>query len=230
MVEVVLWMAIFASINKTELLGFSREAYLSYALWAAFFARVSATWMYEFRMIDEIDSGRVNSVLIRPISFFNYYLGQFLGYKILTGGVSFLIPLVVSFMIPSHIHIDRLPLAIALLLYYLILVHTLSFSVASLAFFWNRVGSITVAKNLMMWILMGELFPLDLVPDPYKALFMSLPFRNGVFVPVGYLTGRLGFTDVMHGFVSTTIGIVFFALIGGIIYKRGRQVYTGQGA
>jgi ABC-2 type transport system permease protein len=69
-IEVTLWSAILASTATGTLAGFPRSSYLAYALWAAFFARISTNWMYEFRMMEEIDSGTVNSVLSRPISFY----------------------------------------------------------------------------------------------------------------------------------------------------------------
>src|SRR4051812_23467450 len=75
-IELTLWYAIFKTSNSPTIGGFTREYYLSYALWAAFAARISVSWMYEFRMIEEIESGSVNSLIVRPMSFYEYYLSQ----------------------------------------------------------------------------------------------------------------------------------------------------------
>ena len=186
--------------------------------------------MYEFRMIDEIESGKVNGLLLRPISFYEYYLGQYLGYKTLTGVLSFLIPITVCLFVSSPVDLLRLPLAVSLLFFYVIFIHTVSFCIASLGFFFNKIHSVTIAKNITIWLLSGEIFPLDLVPDPYKKILLWLPFSSGVFVPTGYLTGRLQVHDVLLGFRSVSIGIFISGAVAMVLWTQGRRVYSGTGA
>jgi ABC-2 type transport system permease protein len=229
-IEIALWSAIFAGSGQTMIGAFPKESYLAYALWGAFFARISANWMYEFRMIDEIDTGTVNSVLARPISFYEYYLSQFMGYKILTSLISLIVPFVITLVMSGPTLHSRFPGALLLVVFYLILVHTISFSIASCAFFFNRIHSFTVAKNIALWVLTGELFPLDLVPAPYRAWLLNLPFSSAVYVPVGYLTGRLGHADLLRGFVTVAAGLVVLAPISSMIWVAGRRRYSGTGA
>ena len=94
-VEIGLWYVMVSSIGTGDSLGgFSRIYYLHYALWAAFFARISANWMYESRMVDEIQTGTINVLLTRPLSFYEFYLSQFMSYKILTSIASLGIPII----------------------------------------------------------------------------------------------------------------------------------------
>lgn len=229
-IEVTIWSAIISSTGGSTLGGFNRESYVAYALWAAFFGRIGANWMYEFRMIEEIDSGTVNSVLARPISFYEYYLSQFMGYKFATTAISLIVPIVITFFISGPTQLERLPLACALQIFYLFLVHTISFSIASLGFFLNRVHGFTVAKNIALSMLTGELFPLDLVPEPYRHWIIALPFSNSVYIPVGYLTGRLGIESVTSGFYSIAIGLVLTAVFARFVWLAGRRRYSGTGA
>jgi ABC-2 type transport system permease protein len=228
--EVALWTAIFRGGGVETLNGFTREYYLAYALWAAFFARIAANWMYEMRMIDEIDSGTVNSILVRPISFFEFYLGQFMGYKILTSLISLLVPILICLFIDSSTHLARLPIAFLLATYYLVLAHLMSSIVSSFAFFFNRIHALTVTKNFILWFLVGELFPLDLLPIRFRSLIIALPFSSGVFIPVGYLTGRVPLKMVGQGFISITLGILFFTPIYLLLWNQGRKKYSGTGA
>lgn len=231
LIELTLWYAVFASASATEIGGFGRDHYLAYALWGAFISRITANWMYEFRMIDEIDSGSVNSALVRPFSFYEYYLSQFMGYKLVTTAISLTIPLGVTlFLKDSPIQLARLPAALALVVYYLFLVHTISFAVASTALYLNRVYSFTVAKNLFFWLLSGELFPLDLLPSPWRETLISLPFSAAVYLPTGYLTGRFGAEVIVRGFVSVSAGLVVFGALARLSWSRGMIRYAGTGA
>lgn len=230
LIEITLWVAIFASAGTTEIAGFGREYYLAYVLWAAFVGRISSTWMYEFRMIEEIEMGTVNSLLARPVSFFEYYLSQFMGYKIVTSAISLVIPICVCFFFALPMDFQRLPGTLALVIYYLFFVHTLSFCIACLAFRLNKVSSFTVAKNLGLWLFSGELFPLDLMPGAWKEIAISLPFANAVYIPVAYLTGRADHQLLLQGFASTTIGIAVLGVVAAMLWKSGLRNYSGTGA
>lgn len=229
-VEVVLWISIFAGSGLQQIAGFDVNHYIAYALWAMFLGRISSSWMYEFRMTNEIDTGSVNSLIVRPMSFYEYYLSQLMGYKFITTVVSLLIPAFIFLTFNLPVNWARLPLSLVLVFYYLILVHSMSFVVACLAFFLNRASSFTAAKNLCLWLLSGELFPLDLLPEPYKTWLIRLPFSSGVYIPTGYITGRVDFDLVLQSFFSVTLGILFFSLIGAWMWRKGLNAYSGTGA
>lgn len=229
-IEILLWFAVFRGAQTHTIAGFTEDYYLSYALWSAFFARICTSWMYEFRMIQEIDSGTINSLLTRPMSFYEYYFSQLMGYKFITTIISMIIPFVAVAIFDLPTKFERMPLAFALEFYYLILVHSISFVIAACAFYLNKVYSFTGAKNLALWLFTGELFPLDLMPEPMKSFVIALPFSSGVYVPVGYITGRLEIASIWQAFGSVTMGIVIVNLFGAWLWKKGLSVYTGTGA
>jgi ABC-2 type transport system permease protein len=230
LIETILWTAVFASIARPQIAGFAKEYYLSYALWGAFVSRISTNWMYEHRMIQEIETGTVNAILSRPMSFFEYYLSQFIGYKLITAAFSFFIPIAFCWFWDLPLQASRIPLMLLLVLYYLVFSHLMSFCIACCAFHWNRVYNLTAAKNLFLWLLTGELFPLDLIPAPYRATIIDLPFSSAVYIPVGYVTGRLGYLELMHGFLSVTCGILIVGAIAHVMWSRGLEKYSGTGA
>lgn len=221
---------VFKSLPGETLGGFGKDMYLAYAIWATFMGRVASNWMYEFNMLNEVESGTVNSVLVRPVSFYEYYLSQFLGYKWMCLVFTLWMPLSVCYFFNLPVDLLKVPFAMLLVAYYMVFVHTLSFVFASMAFFFNRVGSMSVGKNFVMWILVGELFPLDLAPEPWRSIIMKLPPASGVYLPVGFLTGRVSWDDFLFGFVSVTFGILVIGSVAMVIWNRGRKVYSGTGA
>ncbi len=228
--ELALWTAVFAGTQAVTVAGFTKSYYLSYVLWTAFVTRITTNWMYEHRMIEEISSGTVNSLIVRPMSFFEYYLSQLLGYKILVMACSFFIPAIICEFYELPVLYSRLPVVLFLVIYYLIFVQLMSFFISTLAFHLNRVWSLTVAKNLGLWIFTGELFPLDILPEPFKSTLIHLPFANAVYIPVGYLTGRFESDILWVGFASCTVGILLLGAICVGMWKWGLKTYSGTGA
>ena len=231
-VEVALWYAMVSSIGDgVELAGFSKAHYLHYALWAAFVARVGANWMYEFRMGEEIQSGTINVILTRPLSFYQFYFSQFMSYKVLTSAISLVVPAFVStFLIPGPTDLTRLPLAGLLIFGYLVMAYNMSFIVVCGGFHLNRISSITTAKNIAIWCFTGELFPIDLAPPAIKHLLLQLPFSAGVYVPVGYITGRCDASLVLNSLGSVIIWAIVFGLIGQLLWTTSIKKYSGTGA
>lgn len=229
-IEILLWISIFAYATSDTIGGFHKEAYLAYAIWAPFLGRITISWMYEAMMVEEIGQGNINIILTRPISFYEYYLSQLMGYKLITTFLSLLIPVGISYYYKLPVIYDRLPFAILLVSYYLLLVHTMSFIVSSLAFYVTKVKSITLVKNLCLWLLAGEILPLDLMPKALYDLLMFLPFSAGVYIPASYITGRVGVEQIYHGFYSVTVSLVVLSLVARLIWKAGLRTYTGTGA
>lgn len=229
-IELLMWLAIFESASALTIGGFTRDNYLAYGVWAPFLGRISVSWMYESMMVEEVASGSINVILTRPISFYEYYLSQLMGYKVTTTLISILAPLAVTYFFGLPIHYSRIPLAIGLVFYYLLLVHTLSFVISTFAFYMTRVRSLTLVKNLTLWLLAGELVPIDLMPPAIAKVLLLSPFPAGVYTPVAYITGRAGSELVAQSFISVTVSTLFAVIIGFWLWRRGLQSYTGTGA
>jgi len=226
----LLWKAVFLGAASEQIAGYDQSSYLAYALWAAFISRISSNWMYEFRMIEEIETGSINSLLTRPFSFFEYYFSQFIGYKFITTIVSIFIPILVSYFIEIPIYYSRIPIALLLVFLYLFFIFSLSFIVATTAFHLTRVSSLTVAKNLAMWLLSGELLPLDLFPKPLFEFLILLPFANAAYIPVGYITGRVSQDLLIQGFLSVSVGSFLLYLIAQAFWRSSLKKYSGTAA
>ena len=70
---------------------------------------------------------------------------------------------------------------------------------SNLAVFCLSISGVAAGSTAQITMLTGELFPLDLVPQPFRDIVLALPFANAVFLPVGYLTGRVELAQVGHG-------------------------------
>lgn len=230
LIEVFLWFALFAALKSDTLNGFPKENYLAYVIWSAFIGRVAVSWMYEHLMMEEIETGSINAIILRPMTFFEYYLSQLMGYKLIVYVCSAMVPLSIVYYFNLPTDLSRLPLVTLMIFYYLVFIHALSFLTACFAFFLNRVRSFTLVKNFSIYIMSGELFPLDLLPEFWKNLFLKLPFSSGVYLPVGYLTGRVGTDMMLQGFINISFALAIVLVMSYFVWKKGLGSYSGTGA
>jgi ABC-2 type transport system permease protein len=228
-IEVAIWFSLLQSFNG-QLGGYSSRDYLMYVLWAAFFARQMGTWSYDFTIASEIQMGSINALLTRPISYFEFQFFQFMGQKMVSLLFALLAPALASIWFFGGFEAERLLVAIMFGVAYLIFGFTLLFLISSLGFFMTRIHSIIVAKNIGLWLFTGEIFPLDLLPDRVAAVAKVLPTASGVYLPVGYLTGRVSWVDLQRGALGVVIGIVVTGSIAAILWRMGLRRYTGVGA
>lgn len=229
LVEAAFWTGLIKASGNQLLAGFPAPYYLGYFLWLAL-QLGSVNWRFERAMIAEINTGAVNALLLRPSSFYEYHLGQLMGQKLITAVAMTPIIFAIARMWNLPFHAERLPLALLMGFCYVLLLFSLHFAVAAMAFFFDHVYSLNNTKNMLIWFLTGELMPLDLLPSPIREWVIALPFSCGIYLPAAYLSGRISTDIFMQGFISLAIGGIFFGLLARFVWKQGLRRYSGTGA
>ncbi len=229
LVEAAFWTGLIKASGSELLAGFPARYYLGYFLYTIL-QLGSMNWRFERTMIAEINSGAVNALLLRPSSFYEYHMGQLLGQKLITALVMVPVVVLIAWEWDLPFHIERLPAVLVMGIGYVLLLFSLHFAVASMAFFFDNVYSLNNSKNMIIWCLTGELMPLDLLPSPIREWVITLPFSCGIYLPAAYLSGRIDTAVFMKGFISLAIGGVFFGLLARFIWKQGLRRYGGTGA
>lgn len=228
-VEAVFWTGLIEASGSDLLAGFPARYYIGYFLYLIL-RLGSVNWRFERAMIADINSGAVNALLLRPSSFYEYHMGQLLGQKLITVLVMTPVIVLIAWAWDLPFHAERLPMSILMGICYVILLFSLHFAVAAMAFFFDHVYSLNNTKNMIIWFLTGELMPLDLLPSPIREWVIALPFSCGTYLPAAYLSGRIDTAVFMQGFISLAAGAVFFGLVARFIWKQGLRRYGGTGA
>lgn len=228
-VEAAFWMGLFHASGSDTFGGFTAPYYISYLLWLML-QLGGINWRIERAMIAEINSGAVNALLLRPSSFFEFHLGAYLAQKLLCAALMTPMIIGIAYWWNLPFHLERLAPALFMGVCYLIALFSLHFAVASMAFFLDHVYSLNNTKNMIIWFLTGELFPLDLLPSPLKEYVIALPFSCGTYLPAAYLSGRITTAEFTQGFISLAVGAVVFGLLARFVWRRGLRRYSGTGA
>ncbi len=229
LVEVAFWTGLIEASGSDQLAGFPAHYYLGYFLYLIL-QLGSINWRFERAMIAEINSGAVNALLLRPSSFYEYHMGQLLGQKLITALAMVPVVMLIAWTWDLPFHVNRLPIVLLMGICYVILLFSLHFAVAAMAFFFDNVYSLNNTKNMIIWFLTGELIPLDLLPSPIREWVIALPFSCGIYLPAAYLSGRIDINVFMQGFISLSIGGIVFGLLASFIWKLGLRRYGGTGA
>jgi ABC-2 type transport system permease protein len=229
LVEAAFWTGLIHASGSPLLAGFPISYYLGYFLWLIL-QLGSLNWRFERTMIAEINSGAVNALLLRPSSFYEYHLGQLLGQKIIVVLMMTPVVFLIAWIWDLPFLAERLPAALIMGFLYVILIFSLHFAVAAMAFFLDHVYSLNTTKNMIIWFLSGELMPLDLLPVPLRDWVIALPFSCGIYLPAAYVSGRISTDVFMKGFISLAIGGMVFGLFAKWIWQRGLRRYSGTGA
>lgn len=229
LIEAAFWLGCFEISGMTRIGNFTAPQYLTYLLWLML-QLGGANWRFERAMIQEINSGAVNALLVRPSSFYEFHFGQLLSFKLMTLCVSLPLVLAIAYWGQLPLMLERLLPSLGMGICYLALVHTLNVAIASTAFFFDNVYSLNITKNMLIWFLAGELFPLDLLPPFLSKWIILLPFSCGVYLPASYISGRIDTSAFLHGFLSLAIGIAFFGLVARLLWRKGLRSYGGTGA
>jgi ABC-type uncharacterized transport system permease subunit len=116
---------------------------------------------------------------------------RLLGQKLITALVMLPVISFIAWAWDLPFHADRLSIVFLMGICYVILLFSLHFAVASKAFFFDNVYSLNNSKNMIIWVLTGELMPLGLLPSPIREWVIALPFSCGIYMPAAYLSKRI---------------------------------------
>lgn len=227
-VEVAFWSGLIYSTGSSTFAGYSVSNYIAYYLWLIL-KLGSINWRFEKLMISEINSGAVNSLLLRPSSFYEYHLGQILGQKLLVVVIMTPVVFLIASVWELPFYPDRFLAALLMSFLYVIMIYTLHFAVSSMAFFLDNVYSLNNTKTMIIWILSGEVMPLDLLPSNVREIVIALPFSCGNYLPAAYVSGRITTAVFINGFYSLAAGFVLFGIMARVIWQKGLRRYGGTG-
>ena len=114
--------------------------------------------------------------------------------------------------------------AVANLLHFLI-----AFCLHCVAFWAENVWSLVVGFRLIGGLLGGILLPLAAWPATWRPLVDALPFRHLFGTPVETLLGRRSTATWALDLLVALAWCAGFALLGRLVFARGRLRYTGPG-
>lgn len=185
---VFFWRAVYADTGSIA--GLSLQQTLNYILLAQIFAGlVGSDLLWEFGY--NLREGGIAHVLLRPLDMqLGYYvqgLAQSLVTLILQLPFVLLAVLAFGLQLPTDWRVWA-AFAVALWLGRTV-IFFFDWMLACLTFYITEVWGLGVLIGGLSLLLSGQFLPLDMMPDWLRLLVQTLPFSQGIYVPISILSG-----------------------------------------
>lgn len=96
--------------------------------------------------------------------------------------------------------------------------------------FWTKEahGLQSIVKHATRFFV-GELIPLDLLPQALLKFLNFLPFPYTLFLPIKILSGQISWDKFLTSIIILIVWIMFFFLLNAFLWKKGVKQYEAVG-
>jgi len=234
LLQLVLWRAVFSQSSQTLVYGFSFQQMVTYTLLCNVIPKITRA-SFEYEMAEDVKMGGIGRFLVAPISYFGYLFFAFLGANAVNLTLALVVILVASRLIPfgsvsagahsAHLLAFTGALGVALILNFLF------FFLIGLASFWTvEAWGVFEAARILVLILSGGIFPLEIFGSYWRNVFLWLPFPYAVYFPIQVITARLTTEAILHGLLLQVVWALLLGVVAIHLWKRGtRRLVTVGG-
>jgi len=224
------WKTVF--LSQDSIFGYDRPemvAYIFVSLFLSSFVFATGTQ----GVGQEINEGKLTDYLIRPFSYFKYYLAKDVADKAFNIFFSVFEIIGLLYILKPGIFLqtDFVWLGLFVLSVFLAtgIYFILSFIIGSVAFWTNEVWGIRFIFMILVMFLSGGMFPLDILPESIYRVISLLPFSYLTFFPIKIYLGSLEIGEVVRG-LGVMIGWFFvLRVVLSVVWKKGLASYSAEG-
>lgn len=227
-----LWSGIF--LTHQQVFGYSQPEILTYIFMVLVVQTVVLSAPSSDNIGGEISNGDLSNYLLKPINYLTYWFTRDLSSKLLN--ISFAtFEIVVLWIIlrpnltlpdqPIIIFSFILALSLAALLYYFLNVST------RFVAFWTpeNVWGLSFVSIVLIEILAGGIFPLDILPNWLTILLQFTPFPYLVYYPIAIFLGKFSAIEIVRIIIQTGIWVLVMYYLTKFIWKKGLIIYSSEG-
>lgn len=231
-IQTIMWTYFYAHTDASVSTGYTYSQIMVYTLLATLVSQLVSTG-FAWQINDDIKQGGLNKYLVRPVHYGAYQFCSFLGEKIpqllllLFVSVAVIIFSVTVFGLT--LSAARMVLFVISLLFALMLNFFLFFAVALTSFWLTDVNQFFATISIVLVVISGGIFPLDIFGEKAVLLTKLLPFGYTTQFPVNIINGRYDMKMIIIGFLCQLFWVVFFGVLGEYLWKKGLQHYVAIG-
>lgn len=200
----------------------------SYYLAVVFIALLTASFE-NHTFAQSIYSGGIVPALLQPQPVVIGPFGENLAIRIWMFLLGIPLIAVVAVSIGVHFSVWSVVSAIPALGLAAILRFLFMWTLATAAFWTERVHAVAGFGEALIFLLGGSAAPIALLPDPLRTAARLLPFSSMLGFPAELATGRPNLTAAVEGYGATLAWLGFFAVAAVLAWRAGVRRYTSVG-
>jgi ABC-2 type transport system permease protein len=231
--QIFLWFAVFQARGNRPVGGYYYEDFVAYYLLTMVARAFSSMPGLASGIAAQIRSGEIKKYLIQPVDLVGFLLLGRVAHKLAYYTVA-----IVPFAFVFFLCRDYFPgwpslMALGAGLLSLILCFLLGFFLEAcmglIGFWWLEVSSLLFVYMLFSFFLSGHMFPLDMLPQPWRSLVELTPLMYLAYVPAAVLLGKIQGQALLQGLVIEAAWVVVFILLSRVLLHYGTRRYSAYG-
>jgi ABC-2 type transport system permease protein len=230
---ILLWRSVYAGSGKASLEGFSYDEMIAYLLLTHISRMFSSMPNLAAGIARDIREGTLKRYLVQPLDLIGYLLSYRVAHKVAYIVTSALPYGLLFFLCRGYFHGFPDALTFAAYLLSLILAFLVGFyfetCVGMVGFWFLEVTSVLYIVITLNFFISGQMFPLDLLPQPWSTLLKSLPFQYMAYFPAVVFLGKVKGAALAWGLLAEAAWALFFVLLARGLYRLGLRRYGAFG-
>ncbi|NWL88096.1 hypothetical protein DMN77_10905 [Paenibacillus sp. 79R4] len=232
LVQYFIWTAVYRHSGQSALFSYSYGQIILYTILAGLVSKLIST-QFEQQIADDIKNGGLNKYLIKPVSYFGYRLVSFFGQKVIYYGITGLLLVGLIWIASSRgaleVQVTRLLVFAFTLWGALLLNFLIAYCLCASAFYLHEISYFFVITSLLVNILSGGMFPLEIFGDSVVKLLGYTPFPYTIYFPVNVLSGKMEAAAMYQGLLVQCGWILLFFGLSRLTWHVSMKKYSAVG-
>ena len=230
--QIFLWTAVFASADRMA--GFTRDNIVAYYLLTMVARAFSSMPGLASGVARQIRDGEIKKYFIQPIDLVGFSLLARMGHKIVYYWGAIL-PYTGGFYLCGDYFPREWPSGEiwAAFLTSLVLGFVLGFFLEmclGLCGFWTlEISSLLFVYMLFNFFFSGHMFPLEVLPDPYRGWVEMLPLKYLAYFPAAVYLEKIPADRLWWEIGVAAVWAAFFIVLSRVLMRAGFRRYSGFG-
>jgi ABC-2 type transport system permease protein len=237
--QVYLWYAVFDARGQQPLEGYDYRQFVAYYLLTMVSRAFSSMPGLASGIARQVRDGEIKKYLIQPVDMLSFLLLSRVAHKLAYYSVA-IGPFALVFFLCRGYFTDLPPaaatsdwttaagFALSLILGFL-LGFFLEASLGLVGFWVLEVSSLLFVYMLFNFFLSGHMFPLDMLPEPWRTMVELSPLQYLAYFPAAVFLGKVSGPDLAWALAIETGWLVFFVVLSRMMFASGLRRYSGFG-
>jgi ABC-2 type transport system permease protein len=180
----------------------------------------------------EIMTGNIINHLLKPISFFSYVITKEIADKTINVTCALIeISLLIMLLQPNitiQTDLATIFVGIVFLMIGIAISFFISFCTSMIAFWTAEIWAPRFIYLILVFVLAGNYFPLDILPQPLYNVLLFTPFPYFMFLPAHIFIKGATSGLILPFIIGTSWACITF-IIARILWKKGMKEYSFYG-